>query len=218
MRKPGLFFFRQPWARAALSKNTLIRIHTPTDWIATLACHVVRGYCMLYSWWVRINTHNCAHSVFGWAFLPCYTTRNRASLQRQVMNASLSCKCKNWFKRIDLYARVCASTFIGQCILVLTGWPSDPYAGPFTWRANEAAMRTDRNAVAIRNDEAETAFTAKKLANKEKIHGFGHAPLQWIETLRKHNQKVSKTTQRNVGDDHLYAVSKRCEAVMWRRE
>ena len=87
--------------------------------------------------------------------------------------------------------------------------------GPLHGGANEAAM--DMIEPWKTPDEAEAALM-QKLANKEKVMGFGHAIYSERDPRNDIIKKWAKKLSEDVGDDHLYAVSERCEAVMWREK
>ena len=48
--------------------------------------------------------------------------------------------------------------------------------------------------------------------------GFGHAIYSERDPRNDIIKKWAKRLSEDVGDDHLYAVSERCEAVMWREK
>jgi len=66
-------------------------------------------------------------------------------------------------------------------------------------------------------DEAEAAIM-QKLANKELIMGFGHAVYKERDPRNAIIKKWSEKLSAEVGDEVLYPVSVRCEAVMKREK
>jgi 2-methylcitrate synthase len=131
----------------------------------------------------------------------------------EVMHASLILYAEHEFNASTFTARVCASTLsdIHSCVTGAIG----SLRGPLHGGANEAAMDMIQNWKTA--DEAEAAMMGM-LERKEKIMGFGHAIYRESDPRNAIIKEWSKKLSDNVGDTHLYAVSERCEAVMWREK
>jgi len=134
-------------------------------------------------------------------------------LHEKVMNASLILYAEHEFNASTFTARVCASTLSDMHSCITGGIGS--LRGPLHGGANEAAM--DMIEPWQTPDEAENAIIGM-LANKDKIMGFGHAIYRERDPRNDIIKKWSKLLSDEVGDTHLYAVSERCEAVMWREK
>jgi 2-methylcitrate synthase len=81
--------------------------------------------------------------------------------------------------------------------------------------ANEAAMDMIENWRSP--DEAEAEIMGM-LERKDKIMGFGHAIYRESDPRNAIIKEWSKKLSEQVGDESLYAVSERVEAVMWREK
>ncbi|MFA0231887.1 citrate/2-methylcitrate synthase, partial [Vibrio sp. 10N.261.45.A7] len=107
----------------------------------------------------------------------------------------------------------CASTLsdIHSCVTAAIG----TLRGPLHGGANEAAMEMIQDWQTA--DEAETNIM-QMLANKDKIMGFGHAIYRESDPRNALIKRWSKELAQEVGDEQLYAVSERVEAVMKREK
>jgi 2-methylcitrate synthase len=160
----------------------------------------------------RIDTALDDASIGG-QFLHMLSGKEPDNLFSEVMNVSLILYAEHEFNASTFTGRVCASTLsdMHSCITAAIG----TLRGPLHGGANEAAMDMIQGWTSV--DEAEREIMGM-LARKEKIMGFGHAVYtesdprnaiikQWAEKLAEH-----------VGDTTLYAISVRCEEVMWREK
>ncbi|SHI03020.1 bifunctional 2-methylcitrate synthase/citrate synthase [Ferrimonas marina] len=134
-------------------------------------------------------------------------------LHVKVMHASLILYAEHEFNASTFTARVCASTLsdVHSCVTGAIG----SLRGPLHGGANEAAMAMIENWQSA--DEAETAIMGM-LERKEKIMGFGHAIYRESDPRNAIIKAWSQKLAQQVGDTHLYAVSERVEAVMWREK
>ena len=160
----------------------------------------------------RIDTALDDASIGG-QFLHMLSGKEPDNLFSEVMNVSLILYAEHEFNASTFTGRVCASTLsdMHSCITAAIA----TLRGPLHGGANEAAMDMIQGWTSV--DEAEREIMGM-LARKEKIMGFGHAVYtesdprnaiikQWAEKLAEH-----------VGDTTLYAISVRCEEVMWREK
>lgn len=161
---------------------------------------------------VDIDTDSDAESIGG-HFLALLTGKPVDPLHEKVMHVSLILYAEHEFNASTFTARVCASTLSDyhSCITGAIG----TLRGPLHGGANEAAM--DMIEGWTSPEEAETEIL-KMLERKEKIMGFGHAVYRTSDPRNEVIKAWSKQLAENVGDTHLYAVSERCEAVMWREK
>ena len=180
--------------------------------VATLPAIVLYWYRFSHDG-VRVDTLNAHVPSLAGHFLTMLHDEAPNALHTQVMNASLILYAEHKFNASTFTARVCASTLSDMHSCVTGGIGS--LRGPLHGGANEAAM--DMIEPWKTPEEAEAALL-HKLAHKEKIMGFGHAIYSERDPRNDIIKKWSKKLSDAVGDKHLYAVSERCEAVMWREK
>ena len=161
---------------------------------------------------IRIETETDADSIAE-QFLWTLHNKKPEALHTQVMHASLILYAEHEFNASTFTARVCASTLsdIHSCVTGAIG----SLRGPLHGGANEAAMAMIENWKSA--DEAEEQIMGM-LARKDKIMGFGHAIYKDNDPRNAIIKEWSKKLSEQVGDTHLYAVSERVEAVMWREK
>lgn len=161
---------------------------------------------------VRINENTDDDSIGG-HFLHLLHGEKPKALHEDVMHVSLILYAEHEFNASTFTARVCASTLsdMHSCITGAIG----SLRGPLHGGANEAAM--DMIEKFDSPDHAEQEMLGM-LERKEKIMGFGHAVYSTSDPRNEIIKQWSKKLSEDVGDDTLYAVSKRCEAVMWREK
>lgn len=161
---------------------------------------------------IRIDVETDAGSVAE-QFLWTLHNKQPEPLHVQAMQASLILYAEHEFNASTFTARVCASTLsdIHSCVTGAIG----SLRGPLHGGANEAAMAMIENWQSP--EEAEAQIMAM-LARKEKIMGFGHAIYRESDPRNAIIKVWSKRLAEQVGDQRLYAVSERVEAVMWREK
>lgn len=149
----------------------------------------------------------------GAHFLHMLSGETPSELFEQVMHASLILYAEHEFNASTFTARVCASTLsdMHSCITGAIG----SLRGPLHGGANEAAMEMIQRFSSP--DDAEDSLMGM-LARKEKIMGFGHAIYSESDPRNEIIKLWSEKLATNVGDNLLYPVSVRCEAVMWREK
>jgi len=161
---------------------------------------------------IRVETETDADSIAE-QFLWTLHNNKPEPLHVDVMHASLILYAEHEFNASTFTARVCASTLsdIHSCVTGAIG----SLRGPLHGGANEAAMAMIENWTSA--DEAEEAIMGM-LARKDKIMGFGHAIYRESDPRNAIIKEWSEKLSKQVGDTHLYAVSERVEAVMWREK
>ncbi len=161
---------------------------------------------------MRIDVETDADSIAE-QFLWTLHNKQPEPLHVQAMQASLILYAEHEFNASTFTARVCASTLsdIHSCVTGAIG----SLRGPLHGGANEAAMAMIENWQSP--EEAEAQIMAM-LARKEKIMGFGHAIYRESDPRNAIIKVWSKRLAEQVGDQRLYAVSERVEAVMWREK
>jgi 2-methylcitrate synthase len=161
---------------------------------------------------VRVDLNTGADSIGG-HFLHLLHDSPPTALHEQVMHVSLILYAEHEFNASTFNARVCASTLsdIHSCITGAIG----TLRGPLHGGANEAAMAMIEKWTSP--DEAEQEILGM-LSRKEKIMGFGHAVYTESDPRNAIIKNWSEKLSDEVGDKVLYAVSERCEEVMWREK
>jgi 2-methylcitrate synthase len=166
---------------------------------------------------VRIDTNpmtsNTVSTSIGGQFLELLHGKAPSELHERVMNVSLILYAEHEFNASTFAGRVCAST-LSDIHSVVTG-AIGTLRGPLHGGANEAAMSMIENWGSA--DEAEREILGK-LERKELIMGFGHAVYRERDPRNDIIKKWSEKLSQEVGDDVLYPVSVRCEAVMKREK
>lgn len=161
---------------------------------------------------VRIETETDDDTI-GAHFLHLLRGEKPNELHERVMNVSLILYAEHEFNASTFTARVCASTLsdMHSCVTGAIG----SLRGPLHGGANEAAMAMIENWTSA--DQAEAEMMGM-LERKEKIMGFGHAIYSESDPRNAIIKQWSEKLAADVGDEVLYAVSARCEEVMWREK
>ncbi|AXR07553.1 bifunctional 2-methylcitrate synthase/citrate synthase [Salinimonas sediminis] len=161
---------------------------------------------------VRIEVETDDDSI-GAHFLHLLHGKKPSALHEQVMHVSLILYAEHEFNASTFTARVCASTLsdMHSCITGAIG----SLRGPLHGGANEAAMELIEQ---FSSPEDAEQKMLEKLARKEKIMGFGHAIYADSDPRNEIIKQWSEKLSEEAGDDLLYAVSERCESVMWREK
>ncbi len=161
---------------------------------------------------VRIDTATEDDSIGG-HFLHMLLGKAPDPLFEQVMHVSLILYAEHEFNASTFTARVCASTLsdFHSCVTGAIG----SLRGPLHGGANEAAMEMIEGWQSP--EEAEQKLL-QKLANKDKVMGFGHAIYRESDPRNTIIKHWSEKLAEKVGDTVLYPVSVRCEDVMWREK
>lgn len=160
----------------------------------------------------RIETESDEESIGGF-FLELMNQERPPELFTQVMNVSLILYAEHEFNASTFTARVCASTLsdIHSCVTAAIG----TLRGPLHGGANEKAMEMIERFKSP--DEAEKAVLGM-LERKDKIMGFGHAVYREKDPRNAIIKGWAQRLAEHVGDERLYAIAERIEAVMWREK
>jgi 2-methylcitrate synthase len=134
-------------------------------------------------------------------------------LHTAAMQASLVLYAEHEFNASTFAARVAAST-LTDIYSAVTG-AIGTLRGPLHGGANEAAMALISSFSDPENAEAKLMAM---LAAKEKIMGFGHAVYRTSDPRNIVIKEWSRKISEDVNDMTLYAISERCEKVMWREK
>lgn len=160
----------------------------------------------------RIDTASNEGSIAG-HFLACLHDTSPPDLFEKVVNASLILYAEHEFNASTFTARVCASTLsdIHSCVAGAIG----SLRGPLHGGANEAAMEMISKWNSSEQAEKELL---KKLSNKEKIMGFGHAIYRESDPRNEIIKQWSKKLSENSKNKNLFAVSEKVDDIMWREK
>ncbi len=157
---------------------------------------------------VRIDTESDEDGI-GAHFLKLLHGKSPSDLHARVMDVSLILYAEHEFNASTFTARVCASTLsdMFSCVTGAIG----SLRGPLHGGANEMAM-----AMLEQYDSVEAARedVHRKLAEKEKIMGFGHAVYREKDPRNAIIREWSRKLADDVGDKVLFPVSEEVEKIM----
>ncbi|GLP97575.1 bifunctional 2-methylcitrate synthase/citrate synthase [Paraferrimonas sedimenticola] len=149
----------------------------------------------------------------GAYFLHLLHGKKPSELHARVMDVSLILYAEHEFNASTFTARVCASTLsdMHSCIAGAIG----SLRGPLHGGANEAAMELIED---LKDEDHAREVLAQKLANKDKIMGFGHAIYRESDPRNGIIKAWSEKLSKEFGDERLYKVSEACESFMWEQK
>ena len=158
---------------------------------------------------VRIDTKTDDDSISG-HFLHMLHDKPPKELHRKSLDTTLILYAEHEFNASTFTARVITGT-LSDMHSAVTG-AIGALRGTLHGGANEAAMELISGYSTP--DEA-VAGIHQKLANKDKIMGFGHRVYTTSDPRNAINKAMSKALAADVGDTTLYPVSEAIEKVMW---
>ncbi len=161
---------------------------------------------------VRIETETDDESI-GEHFLHLLHDQKPSELHKKVMHTSLILYAEHEFNASAFAARVCAST-LSDIHSAITG-AIGTLRGPLHGGANEAAHEM---LVQYENPNDVEQGLMAKLANKEKVMGFGHAVYRESDPRNTIIKDLSKQLAQDVKSTTLFDITERCEEVMWREK
>ncbi len=161
---------------------------------------------------LRIDTFTPEDSIAG-HFLHLLHGRPPGVLQQRACDASLTLYAEHGFNASTFAARVACATLADfySGITAAIGTLSGPLHGG----ANEQAMELIQR---FKNPDDAEAGILDALAKKEKIMGFGHRVYKVRDPRSDIIKRWSKKLADSLGDDRLYRISERIEAVMMREK
>lgn len=168
--------------------------------------------------WYRYHFYNeeitglSDESSTGGHFLAMLHGKQPDALITKMLNASLVLYAEHEFNASTFAARLTASTLSDFYSAITSAIGT--LKGPLHGGANEAAMVLIESFQSV--DEVE-ALMMQKLANKEKIMGFGHRVYKDNDPRSEVIQAWSKRLADEIGNRKLYDISEAVENVM-RRE
>ena len=157
----------------------------------------------------RIDTKTDDDSISG-HFLNLLHDKPPEELHRKSLDTTLILYAEHEFNASTFTARVITGT-LSDMHSAVTG-AIGALRGQLHGGANEAAME-----LISQYDTPEEAVAGihEKLANKDKIMGFGHRVYTTSDPRNAINKIMSKALARDVGDTVMYPVSEAIEKVMW---
>ncbi|MDT8410610.1 MAG: 2-methylcitrate synthase [Wenzhouxiangellaceae bacterium] len=157
---------------------------------------------------VKIDTESDEDGV-GAHFLKLLHGKSPSELHARVMDVSLILYAEHEFNASTFTARVCASTLsdMFSCVTAAIG----SLRGPLHGGANEMAMAMLEQYNSV---EQARQDVHRKLAEKEKIMGFGHAVYREKDPRNAIIREWSRKLAEDVGDEVLFPASKEVEKIM----
>jgi 2-methylcitrate synthase len=131
-------------------------------------------------------------------------------LQQEAINTSLSLYAEHGFNASTFTARVCAATLPDFYAPITAAIGT--LSGPLHGGANEHAYDL---IVSFENTKQAEEGVKKKLAEKEKIMGFGHRVYKTHDPRSDFAKELSQQLAEAQGDAVIYPVAERIEQVMW---
>jgi 2-methylcitrate synthase len=157
----------------------------------------------------RIDTETDDDSIAG-HFLHLLHGKPPKALHRKCLDTTLILYAEHEFNASTFTARVITGT-LSDMHSAVTG-AIGALRGTLHGGANEAAMELislyDTPGEAVRG-------IREKLANKDKIMGFGHRVYTTSDPRNAINKKMSRALAEDVGNTTMYPVSEAIEKVMW---
>ncbi len=160
----------------------------------------------------RIDTNTPEDSIAG-HFLHLLHGKPASELQERACDASLTLYAEHGFNASTFASRVAVATLADfySGITAAIGTLSGPLHGGANEQAMELIQRFNDP------DDAEAGIL-KALDAKEKIMGFGHRVYKVCDPRSDVIKSWSKKLADSLGDDRLYRISERIEAVMMREK
>jgi 2-methylcitrate synthase len=157
----------------------------------------------------RIDTETDDDSIAGHFLHMLHDTPPR-ELHRKSLDTTLILYAEHEFNASTFTARVITGT-LSDMHSAVTG-AIGALRGTLHGGANEAAMELISG---YDTPEEAVAGIHQKLANKDKIMGFGHRVYTTSDPRNAVNKTMSKALADDVGNTTLYPVSEAIEKVMW---
>lgn len=172
---------------------------------------------MLLYWWhyandgKRIDVEKDDPTIAG-HFLHMLHGKKPSALHERAMDVSLTLYAEHEFNASTFTARTVASTLSDYHSAIVAGIGA--LRGPLHGGANEAAMELIEQ---YDGPDAAEKGLMEKLVQKQLIMGFGHRVYKISDPRSEVIKEWAKKLGQEAGDNRLYVVSERIEAVM-RRE
>jgi citrate synthase len=139
---------------------------------------------------------------FAANFLYCLTGVKPDAVQEKVFDLALTLHADHELNASTFASRVTAATLADIYSAVTSGIGA--LRGPLHGGANEDVIRM---LLAAGNKERAVEMMREKLANKEKVAGFGHRVYKTLDPRAIHLKKMSKQLAESTGQIDLYEAS-----------
>lgn len=159
---------------------------------------------------VRLDAWKSEEQTLAGFFLNLLTGKKPDEDQRRALDVSLILYAEHELNASTFAARVTASTqsdFYSSVVSAIGA-----LRGPLHGGANEEAMRL---IASFKSPELADEGIHEKLANKEKIMGFGHRVYKVSDPRSDIIKAWSQKLATRAPDGYLYPISERIEKVMW---
>ena len=146
---------------------------------------------------------------FAANFLYMLTGKEPEPIAVEAFNKALVLHADHELNASTFTARVCVATLsdVYSGVTAAIG----ALKGPLHGGANEAVMKMLKEVGTLENVEP---YIREKLANKEKIMGFGHRVYQQGDPRAKHLRTMSAKLTDLTGEPHWYQMSTKIEAIV----
>jgi citrate synthase len=146
---------------------------------------------------------------FAANFLYMLTGEEPKEVAVEAMNKALVLHADHELNASTFTARVCVATLsdVYSGVTAAIG----ALKGPLHGGANEAVMKMLKEIGTLENVEP---AIREKLANKEKIMGFGHRVYRQGDPRAKHLREMSKRLTEMTGEPHWYEMSTKIEEIV----
>ncbi|WP_060788533.1 citrate synthase [Geobacillus zalihae] len=146
---------------------------------------------------------------FAANFLYMLTGKEPDDIATEAFNKALVLHADHELNASTFTARVCVATLSDMYSGITAAIGA--LKGPLHGGANEAVMKMLTEIGTVDNVEP---YIRRKLANKEKIMGFGHRVYRKGDPRAKHLKKMSEKLTKLVGEPHWYEMSTKIEEIV----
>jgi len=143
-------------------------------------------------------------------FLYMLNAKVPTELEVKAFDKALILHADHEFNASTFTARVCVAT-LSDMYSGLTA-AIGALKGPLHGGANEAVMSMLFDIGSLDNVEK---YLEERIANKEKIMGFGHRVYRYGDPRAKHLKEMSQKLTAIIGQPHLYEMSEKLEKLVW---
>jgi citrate synthase len=146
---------------------------------------------------------------FAGNFLYMLTGKEPSDVETQAFDIALILHADHEFNASTFAARVTAATLADVYAAVTAGMGA--LSGPLHGGANEQVMRM---LLEVGTIEGAENWIRTKLANKEKVMGFGHAVYRTEDPRATHLRRMSEEIGKRQGDTKWFDMSHRIEEIV----
>lgn len=146
---------------------------------------------------------------FAANFLYMLTGKEPSDVEERAFDIALTLHADHEFNASTFAARVTAATLADVYAAVTAGMGA--LSGPLHGGANEQVMRM---LLEVGTIEGAENWIRTKLANKEKVMGFGHAVYRTEDPRATHLRRMSEEIGKRQGDTKWFDMSRRIEDIV----